>query len=178
MQKESAIDFLQLWHQCETVLPKFQEHDMFPCVCEQRACHLALETRSCLLAALLDHCEAEESDKYNEAMAKLPPADCREVTDETHPPMTITLENTHGQPHDFVLTNKQYMSQVALHKLPQSSKGLDLWGTRCTHASRHTYSCIFPDESLEYVCVPLVYSHMQTWLDGHGQMHSYAHVNQ
>jgi len=51
-----------------------------------------------------------ESDKFHEVMNKLPPGDCKYVTEKTHPPITITLENSLGKPSDFVLNNKQYMT--------------------------------------------------------------------
>jgi hypothetical protein len=51
-----------------------------------------------------------ESGKFSEVMRKLPPADCKEITDESHPPITITLENSLGKPTDFVMDNKQYMT--------------------------------------------------------------------
>jgi len=52
-----------------------------------------------------------EGSKFGEVMSKLPPANCNDVTESTHPPITISLENMLGQPGDFVLTNKEYMSQ-------------------------------------------------------------------
>lgn len=52
-----------------------------------------------------------EGHKFGQVMKKLPPGNCKDITEETHPPITITLENTLGNAHDFVLTNKQYMTQ-------------------------------------------------------------------
>jgi pepsin A len=52
-----------------------------------------------------------ESQKFHDVMEKLPPAECNALTEESHPPITITLENGNGEPSDFVMTNKQYMSQ-------------------------------------------------------------------
>jgi hypothetical protein len=52
-----------------------------------------------------------EGDKFQEVMSKLPPGNCKDVTDKTHPPITITLENKLGRASDFVMTNKQYMTQ-------------------------------------------------------------------
>lgn len=51
-----------------------------------------------------------ESDKFAEVMEKLPAAPCKDVSDATHPPITITLENVMGKASDFVLSNKQYMT--------------------------------------------------------------------
>lgn len=51
-----------------------------------------------------------DKDHFPAVMAKLPVAECSAVTKETHPDITITLENTKGKAHDFVLTNKQYMT--------------------------------------------------------------------
>jgi len=52
-----------------------------------------------------------ESDKFSDVLSKLPPAECKDVTEQSHPPITITLENLRGEPHDFVLTHKQYMTE-------------------------------------------------------------------
>jgi len=52
-----------------------------------------------------------ESGKFTEVLSKLPPAQCKDVTEQTHPPITITLENVRGEPHDFVMTHKQYMAE-------------------------------------------------------------------
>lgn len=52
-----------------------------------------------------------EGGKFGQVMSKLASGACKEVTDATHPPITITLENVLGQPSDFVLSNKQYMTQ-------------------------------------------------------------------
>jgi len=58
-----------------------------------------------------------EDGKYSDVMGKLPPADCSDVTELTHPPITITLENVHGKASDYILTNKQYMT----HSGPEST---------------------------------------------------------
>mmetsp|Transcript_50910 Transcript_50910/g.79605 ORF Transcript_50910/g.79605 Transcript_50910/m.79605 type:complete len:635 (-) Transcript_50910:55-1959(-) len=53
-----------------------------------------------------------ERDKFQTVLDKLPSATCSSMTDETHPPITITLQNSLGKPKDFVLTNKQYMTSI------------------------------------------------------------------
>lgn len=67
-----------------------------------------------------------EEDKFQTALDKLPYATCSEMTDESHPPITFTLETAMGKPRDFVLTNKQYMTS--------NGKGD---GARCTPAFMH-----------------------------------------
>jgi hypothetical protein len=62
-----------------------------------------------------------ESSKFQEVMEMIPPSRCGDITPESHPPMTITLESSSGQARDFTLSNKQYMT----------SKGD---GTRCSPA--------------------------------------------
>jgi len=52
-----------------------------------------------------------DKDHFPAVMAKLPVTECSAVTKESHPDITITLENTKGKAHDFVLTNKQYMTK-------------------------------------------------------------------
>jgi len=52
-----------------------------------------------------------EGNKFGQVMSKLSSGACKDVTDATHPPITITLENVLGQPSDFVMSNKQYMTQ-------------------------------------------------------------------
>jgi len=52
-----------------------------------------------------------EADKFSSVMEKIPPAMCNVVTDTSHPPITVTLENVLGKAADFVMTNKQYMTQ-------------------------------------------------------------------
>lgn len=49
-------------------------------------------------------------DKFSGVMDKMPAAPCRDVTDASHPPMTITLENVMGEARDFTLTHKEYMA--------------------------------------------------------------------
>jgi pepsin A len=51
-----------------------------------------------------------EKDKFKSVMAKLPRVTCAQITSETHPPMTITLESSSGHARDFVLSHKQYMA--------------------------------------------------------------------
>lgn len=51
-----------------------------------------------------------EKGKFKSVMAKLPRVKCADITSETHPPMTITLESSSGHERDFVLSHKQYMA--------------------------------------------------------------------
>lgn len=53
-----------------------------------------------------------ETGVFEQVMQRIPAAECGAITDESHPPMTYTLEASSGEARDFVLTNKQYMTQT------------------------------------------------------------------
>lgn len=53
-----------------------------------------------------------ENGVYENVMQRIPATECNAITDESHPPMTYRLEASSGEARDFVLTNKQYMSQA------------------------------------------------------------------
>jgi hypothetical protein len=50
-----------------------------------------------------------EKDKYSEVMDLLPAGHCSSMDDSSHPPITITLEDAHGKPQDFVMSHNDYM---------------------------------------------------------------------
>jgi len=52
-----------------------------------------------------------DTDKFGDVMSKLPSGDCKGVSEKTHPPITISLEDVRGDAGDFVLTNKEYMTR-------------------------------------------------------------------
>jgi len=52
-----------------------------------------------------------DTDKFGDVMSKLPSGDCKGVSEKTHPPITISLEDMRGDAGDFVLTNKEYMTR-------------------------------------------------------------------
>jgi len=52
-----------------------------------------------------------ESSLFFEIIHRLPPGDCRDVTNETHLPITYTLKNAAGREKDFILTQEMYMTR-------------------------------------------------------------------
>jgi hypothetical protein len=50
-----------------------------------------------------------EGEKHREVMAMLPAGPCSNMDSSSHPPITITMEDAHGQPQDFVMTHNDYM---------------------------------------------------------------------
>lgn len=51
-----------------------------------------------------------EGNKIGDVLDKIPAAPCRDITDATHPPIVITLEDLMGEANDFALTHKEYMA--------------------------------------------------------------------
>lgn len=52
-----------------------------------------------------------ESSLFYEIMHRLPPGECKSITEQTHKNITYTLKNAAGQESHFVLTQEMYMTR-------------------------------------------------------------------
>eukprot|EP00929_Paragymnodinium_shiwhaense_P074367 TRINITY_DN3804_c0_g1_i1.p1 TRINITY_DN3804_c0_g1~~TRINITY_DN3804_c0_g1_i1.p1 ORF type:complete len:685 (+),score=113.83 TRINITY_DN3804_c0_g1_i1:103-2055(+) len=53
-----------------------------------------------------------ESDLFEEVMSRIPHVSCKEISDDSHPPITYILKNAAGKLSKFTFTNSQYMTEA------------------------------------------------------------------